>query len=55
MAHKFKGYTVIHRGVDARGNVYHLVHYNGGSKYLWGKDGNGHVWDGFEVEGISSK
>ena len=38
---------VIHRGVDAIGNGYTLVHDNttGGSKYIWDK---GHVWAGFD-------
>ena len=38
------GHTIINSGTDARGNKYWLVHYNGGSKYIWDK---GHVWAGF--------
>ena len=41
------GYTVIHKGVDSRGGKYWLVHYKGGSKYIWER---GHVWAGYEVK-----
>ena len=45
------GYTVIHKGVDTRGGKYWLVHDpdTGGSKYIWER---GHVWAGYEVEGL---
>jgi len=38
------GHRIISTGIDARGNKYWLVHYNGGSKYIWEA---GHVWAGF--------
>ena len=38
---------VIHKGIDARGNGFTLVHDpdTGGCKYIWEK---GHVWAGFK-------
>ena len=48
MAKKFKGYTIIHEGVDQRGQPYRLVHYKGGSKYYWGENGEEGCWDRFD-------
>ena len=48
MSKKFKGYTVIHEGVDARGQPYRLVYYKGGSKYLWGENGDETCWERFD-------
>ena len=47
---KYKdGHRVIHEGVDTRGGRYWLVHYKGGSKYIWER---GHVWAGYEVKNL---
>ena len=43
------GYKIINKGNDARGQIYWLVYdpATGGSKYLWGENGDETVWERF--------